>query len=209
MGRGRRAQRIAAAASPVAAIHERTGPFAKRHCCIEARGSPLDGRHAALAPLRHRFRLPRGPLGPKFARLAPPRAARSLNATVPVRQVAVALAFNTEREVAATEAVAGVNAKDRHVASAALAAGANFVVTNDRRLRRQVDGIGEPLRALSADEFMVRLYRDQPDRLVGVLDAMVAKRIRRPIAPSELVNALKSSFPQLVNRLTEAGLADP
>ena len=29
MGRGRRAQRIAAAASHVAAIHERTGPFAK------------------------------------------------------------------------------------------------------------------------------------------------------------------------------------
>ena len=126
-----------------------------------------------------------------------------------VRQVAVALAFNTEKEVAASEAVAGVNAKDRHVASAALAARADFVVTNDRRLRRQVDGIGEPLRALSADEFMVRLYRDQPDRLVGVLDAMVAKRTRRPISPSELVNALKSSFPQLVNRLTEAGHADP
>ena len=33
-----------------------------------------------------------------------------------VRQVAVALAFNTEKEVAASEAVAGVNAKDRHVA---------------------------------------------------------------------------------------------
>ena len=95
------------------------------------------------------------------------------------------------------------------MASAALAARADFVVTNDRRLRRQVDGIGEPLRALSADEFMVRLYRDQPDRLVGVLDAMVAKRTRRPISPSELVNALKSSFPQLVNRLTEAGHADP
>ena len=55
---------------------------------------------------------------------------------------------------------------------------------------------------------MVRLYRDQPDRLVGVLDAMVAKRIRRPISRSELVNALKSSYPQLVNRLTEAGHAD-
>jgi hypothetical protein len=45
----------------------------------------------------------------------------------------------------------------------ALAHGADLVVSNDRRLRREVNAPGRPLRAVTGDEFAQRLLVDQPD----------------------------------------------
>ena len=113
-----------------------------------------------------------------------------------VAQVAAALSLHTHDEgdiIAA--AVAAVNPKDRHVASAALQHGADLVVSNDRRLRREINALGQPLQALTADEFAQRLLVDQPDGIDAVIDALVAKRTRRPITRIELVDQLAASFP--------------
>lgn len=95
-------------------------------------------------------------------------------------QVAQALAFHTHPDTAPTAAVAGVNVKDRHVAAVALAAKADVVVSNDRRLRRQITQLDTPLRAVTADDLMVSLYDADRNAVDEVIATMVAKRVRRP-----------------------------
>ena len=113
-----------------------------------------------------------------------------------VAQVAAALSFHTHDEGDVTaDAVATVNRKDRHVAATALAHGADLVVSNDRRLRREINARGGPLLAVTGDEFAQRLLADQPDGVDAVIDALVAKRTRRPVTPSELIDQLAGSFP--------------
>jgi len=113
-----------------------------------------------------------------------------------VTQVAAALSLHTHDEGDITAAaVATVNRKDRHVAATALAHGAGLVVSNDRRLRREVNALGEPLLAVNGDEFAQRLLIDQPDGVDAAIDALVAKRTRRPVTRSELIDQLAGSFP--------------
>ena len=113
-----------------------------------------------------------------------------------VAQVAAALSLHTHDEGDITEAaVATVNRKDRHVAATALAHGADLVVSNDRRLRREINALDQPLQAVSADEFAQQLLADEPDVIDAVIDALVAKRTRRPITRIELVDQLTAGFP--------------
>jgi len=113
-----------------------------------------------------------------------------------VAQVAGALSLHTHDVGDVTAAaVAAVNRKDRHVAATALAHGADLVVSNDRRLRREINALDQPLPAVTADEFAQRLLADQPDGIDAVVDALVAKRTRRPITRIELVDQLAASFP--------------
>lgn len=113
-----------------------------------------------------------------------------------VEQVAAVLSHHThdEGDIAAA-AVATVNRKDRHVVAAALANGAELVVTNDRRLRREINALGGPLRAVTCDEFAQRLLADEPDGIHAIIDALVAKRTRRPVTRSELIGQLAKGFP--------------
>lgn len=129
-----------------------------------------------------------------FAHLDP--AALTRRAT----QVAHALRFHTLSDPTITGAVEGVNQKDRHVVAAALAAKANVVVTNDKRLRRETNGLGRSPRATTADGFMVALDKASPEGVDAALDAMVAKRVRRPTTKPELVEQLIASFPEFANR---------
>ena len=116
-----------------------------------------------------------------------------------VAQVAAALSFHTHDEGDITgAAVATVNRKDRHVVATALAHGADLIVSNDRRLRREINGLGQPLQAVTADEFAQQLLADQADGIDAVLDALVAKRTRRPMTRIELVDQLAASFPGFV-----------
>ena len=67
--------------------------------------------------------------------------------------------------------LAGVNRKDRHVAALAIALRVDLVVTNDRRLRREIDALGQPFRALTADDFVVSLLienRDATDEFLSI-----------------------------------------
>jgi predicted nucleic acid-binding protein len=66
--------------------------------------------------------------------------------------------------------------KDRHVAAAAVKAGAQVIVTaNLRDFRDLPDG----LEAQSPDEFMCNLFDLDPDRMMGVL-VTVSRRLRNP-----------------------------
>lgn len=115
-------------------------------------------------------------------------------------QVASALRLHTALDPAITSAVGSINRKDRHVVAVALAAKANLVVTNDKRLRRETNRLGQRVQASTADEFMVTLDKASPDVTDAALDSMVAKRVRRPIAKSELLEHLTASFPEFAGR---------
>lgn len=90
--------------------------------------------------------------------------------------------------------MATVNRKDRHVVATALAQSADLVVSNDRRLRREINALGGPLRAVTGDKFAQRLLVDQPNGIDAVIDALAAKRMRRPVTRSELIDQLAGSF---------------
>ena len=120
-------------------------------------------------------------------------------------QVAQALAFHTHPDTEPTAAVAGVNVKDRHVAAVALASKADVVVSNDRRLRRQINQLDPPLRAVTADDLMVGLHDADRDGVDEVIATMVAKRVRRPVTRAELIGQLAGSFPRFAATLAGGG----
>lgn len=78
----------------------------------------------------------------------------------------------------------------RHVAAVALAVKADVVVSNDRRLRHQLQALDPPIAALTADELAVRLLDQDLDGMNQVLDTMVAKRTRRPVTHDQLIAEL-------------------
>jgi rRNA-processing protein FCF1 len=99
-------------------------------------------------------------------------------------------------------AVAGVpstiNAKDRHVVSAALEAEAAVVVTNDQRLRPEIDTAAAGLRAVDLDAFAVGLWESSPGGLLSVFNTLVRKRRVRPVTTAEMLAALGKHMPRLV-----------
>ena len=70
-----------------------------------------------------------------------------------------------------------MNRKDRHVVATALAQSADLVVSNDRRLRREINALGGPLRAVTGDKFAQRLLVDQPNGIDAVIDALTARTL--------------------------------
>ena len=123
-----------------------------------------------------------------------------------VAQVAAALSHHTHDEGDITAvAVRSVNRKDRHVVATALVHGADLVVSNDRRLRREIKTLDAPLRAVTGDEFAQRLLVDQPDRVDAVIGALTAKRMRRPVTRNELIDHLAGNFPRFAAKLHRAG----
>ena len=123
-----------------------------------------------------------------------------------VAQVAAALSHHTHAEGDVTAAaVATVNRKDRHVVATALAQSADLVVSNDRRLRREINALGARLRAVTGDKFAQRLLVDQPNGIDAVIDALTAKRMRRPVTRNELIDQLAGNFPRFAAKLHRAG----
>ncbi len=120
-----------------------------------------------------------------------------------VEQVRDALADQTVD----TEVVDGVpdtiNAKDRHVVAAALAAEAIVVVTNDDALRSEIAASGLDLEPLNGDAFVMRLWEASSAEVGEVVDALIAKRRRRPVTPTEMAEQLRLHFPTM----TDAWLA--
>ena len=112
-----------------------------------------------------------------------------------------ALALHTLPDTDGGEAVEGINRKDRHVVAAALAGDADVVVTNDRRLRTEIDALRRPLGSMSADDFAVGLLGHDRDAIEKVLDALITKRVRRPITREELLDRLADTFPLFVTTL--------
>ena len=101
-------------------------------------------------------------------------------------------------------ALAGVNRKDRHVAALAFAQHVDLVVTNDRRLRREINALTMPFRALSADEFVLRLVVDDRTQVDDVIDELVTKRQRRPVTRAALLDQLAIAVPHAIAELRSA-----
>lgn len=101
-------------------------------------------------------------------------------------------------------ALAGVNRKDRHVAALAITHHADLVVTNDRRLRREIDALGLPLRAISADEFVLRLVLDDRTHVDEVIEELITKRQRRPVTRAALLDQLSVALPRAIANLRSA-----
>jgi hypothetical protein len=111
------------------------------------------------------------------------------------------LGLHIRADPGVTDAVSGVNRKDRHLAAVAVAAKVDVVVSNDRRLRRQLAGLVPPVPAPGADQFALRLLHQDRDTMNEVLVAMVAKRHRRPVTRDELVDQLQGAFPRFAAAL--------
>lgn len=118
-----------------------------------------------------------------------------------VEQMRRALALHTRPDIDDEEALESINRKDRHVVFAAIIHRADVVVTNDRRLRAEIEAIGGPLRAASGDGFAVSLLGDARDVIDQVLHDLVAKRVRRPLTRHQLLDQLAGAFPSFVTTL--------
>ena len=79
---------------------------------------------------------------------------------------------------------------------------ATWVVTNDRRLRREVvNALGLPVRANSADEFVLRFVLDERTHVDELIDEMVTKRQRRPVTGAALLDQLTVALPRAIAKL--------
>ena len=97
-----------------------------------------------------------------------------------------------------------VNPKDQHVLAAALHHGAEFVVTNDARLRREITAwIAEHgkrrqlVAAISADEFATRLVAESRLGVESVVREMASRFRNPPRSYTEVVDGLAKSMPSL------------
>jgi hypothetical protein len=122
---------------------------------------------------------------------------------VRAQQMRFALRNSVVREAKPTEAVDTVNAKDRHVAMAAITARATVAVTNDRRLRRQLSNALPKLSAMSVDQFALHLFQRDVDAVHAILETMAAKRTRPPITADELVTRMDRAFPMFAAKWRE------
>jgi rRNA-processing protein FCF1 len=112
-----------------------------------------------------------------------------------------ALALHTRADPDEADVVETINRKDRHVVAAALANTADVVVSNDRRLRKEIEDSARPIRAVSADNFAVGLLVHDRNAVQQVIDDLVAKRVRRPLTRDEFLGRLRETFPSFVTAL--------
>ena len=100
-----------------------------------------------------------------------------------------------------------INAKDRHVVAAARFHKVDVIVSNDKRLRREVNKWAakhrSPLRTWSADELASELRASSATGVVEVIAAMAARMTDPPRSADEVLGAMILSLPSL------AGLAPP
>jgi predicted nucleic acid-binding protein len=119
-----------------------------------------------------------------------------------VRHVADFLRPVPSSATPARQRQAWVNRKDRHLLASALYHEAQAVVTNDRRLRDQINVRRHRIVAVSGDEFVAALQRSDPEGVEAVVATMVARRTRQPIQPEQLLERLREPFPQMVSQIT-------
>ena len=97
-----------------------------------------------------------------------------------------------------------VNAKDRHVLAAARHHRVDYIITNDARLRREIQqwaGTPAPRRrpraAFNANDYTARLVHEDPAAVRNVIGAMAARFRNPPRSESEVLQALSRSLPSL------------
>jgi len=99
---------------------------------------------------------------------------------------------------------AAINAKDRHVALAALGGHADLVATNDADLRVQIGPGKFAFGAVSGDDFVAELWASSPAEVALVIDSLIAKRRTPPIMPERMAEQLRVHFPIAANAWLES-----
>ena len=108
-----------------------------------------------------------------------------------------------EANVTGYEALVGAmknDEKDRHVAAAAVKAGAQVIVTNNLKDFRELP---EGIEAQSADHFLGNLFDLDPDAMVEIVKEQAVALKRPPRSFDEIVNGLEKlvpSFAQAVRK---------
>lgn len=100
-------------------------------------------------------------------------------------------------DVTEAEVPEAINPKDRHVVGAALAGEAALVVTEDARLRREIEAAGIGVETVDADAFAMRLWATSPTGVDGTVRRLIAKRRRRPVSEAEMAAQLAAHFPSM------------
>ena len=88
--------------------------------------------------------------------------------------------------------------KDRHVAAAALKAGAQVIVTSNLRDFRKLP---EGIEAQSPDEFLCNLFGLSPGRMVALVRAQAAALKRPPVRFEQVLGGLASVVPEFAERI--------
>jgi len=117
---------------------------------------------------------------------------------------AIAYRINSMRDVLADHIVQaanavpdGINVKDQHVVAAASAGEAAVLVSNDRRLRTEVEMHVPGLMPVTLDRFALMLWDLDPDATSATIDALARKRMRPPITRQGLIQRLAPVLPSL------------
>lgn len=114
-----------------------------------------------------------------------------------VEHMRAALADQTIDATGFLDGTQMINAKDRHVLAAALAAEAAWVVTDDATLRSEIVGSGLDLEPLDGNTFAMRLWEASPADVSEVAQSLIAKRRRPPVSPHQMAAQLSVHFPTM------------
>lgn len=117
-------------------------------------------------------------------------------------RAAMSSAFPEARVVGYQKLVANMtnDPKDRHVAAAALKAGASVIVTLNRRDFRSLP---KGLSAKTPDQFLVKLFGQEPHVMFDIVRDQAAVLRRPPRSFEEVVVALAKVVPTFAYRLRE------
>lgn len=101
-----------------------------------------------------------------------------------------------------------VNAKDRHVLALAVHTKTPVIVTENlrdfpSRLLRRHDVV-----AIDSDTFVFEQLERDPIAVIGVIDAMAARRRRHPKTRHDIIEALAAGLPLTTAALQDVGLAE-
>jgi hypothetical protein len=131
-----------------------------------------------------------------------------IDSTVLLRRahfMSLALELHTHPDIEERRDILGINAKDRHIASIAQRFKVTFVVTNDRRLRREINALGCGVVAVTSDAFLMSLADQSFDVLDDVIRSLVLKRTRPAMSRSDFLDRLHPVFPRTVAILRKRG----
>ena len=123
--------------------------------------------------------------------------------TVRAEHMRFALRNSMVRDARPTEAIDAVNAKDRHVAMAAITARATVVVTNDRRLRRQLGEAIPKSSPMSVDQFALDLFQRNAEAVDAILENIARKRTKPRMTVDQLVTRMDGTFPKFAAKWRE------
>jgi len=97
-----------------------------------------------------------------------------------------------------------INEKDRHVLAAAVASGAQMIVTQNLKDFPSTDLEPLEIEALSADDFLVHQFFQEKEIILSILKEQAGDLKRPPQTPLDIVNRLENITPNFAALVREA-----